>query len=69
MGEDNVCELDLELRRGSGQVSSWWKLNRVFLADLRRQLLGWRKLDLDRMLEYIAKSAEMLSGRTEASKP
>jgi len=53
--------MDIELRRGSGQVSSWWNLNRVFLADLRKQLLGWRKLKLERMLEYIASSAEMLS--------
>jgi hypothetical protein len=58
---ENVYEIDIELHRGSGQVSSWWKLNRVFLGDLRRQLLGWRKLKLERVLQYIADSSEILS--------
>jgi hypothetical protein len=50
----DVCEIEVELRRGAGQTRSWWKLNRVFLGDLRRQLLGWRKLSRDRVLAYIA---------------
>jgi FlaG/FlaF family flagellin (archaellin) len=64
--EENVLEIDVELRRGAGQVRSWWKLNRVFLGDLRRQLLGWRKLKTGRVLEYIAEGAEML-GRSGGS--
>ncbi|MCG3178470.1 MAG: hypothetical protein BIFFINMI_00797 [Phycisphaerae bacterium] len=59
--EENVLEIDVELRRGAGQVSSWWKLNRVFLGDLRRQLLGWRKLKTARILEYIAQGTEWLN--------
>jgi len=57
--EHDIYELDVELRRGSGPSSSWWKLNRVFLADLRKQLLGWRKLKTQRILEYIAEGREM----------
>jgi len=56
--EADIYEIDIELLRRSGQVSSWWKLNRVLLSDLRRQLLGWRKLKIDRMLEYITRAAE-----------
>ncbi len=56
--EADIYEINIELRRQSGQVSSWWKLNRVLLGDLRRQLLGWRKLKIDRMLEYITRAAE-----------
>ncbi|MFH1732770.1 MAG: FtsX-like permease family protein [Planctomycetota bacterium] len=56
--EADIYEIDIELLRRSGQVSSWWKLNRVLLGDLRRQLLGWRKLKIDRMLEYITRAAE-----------
>ncbi len=54
-GEEDVYNMHLELRRRSGQESSWWKLNRVLLGDLRRQLLGWRNLKLEHMLEYIAR--------------
>jgi len=56
--EADIQEIDIELHRRSGQVSSWWKLNRVLLGDLRKQLLGWRKLKMDRMLEYIMRAAE-----------
>jgi len=57
--EEDVVEIEVELRCESGQRSSWWKLNRVFLGDLRKQLLGWRKLREDRILQYIAEAAEM----------
>jgi len=63
--DPGVYEIDIELRRRSGQVTSWWKLNRVLLADIRRQLLGWRKLKIDRMLEYITRAAE----RPELAEP
>ena len=53
-GEEDVYNMHLELRRTSGQDSSWWKLNRVLLGDLRRQLLGWRSLKLEHVLESIA---------------
>ncbi len=58
--EPDVFQTHVELVRRSGQESSWRKLNRVLLADLRRQLLGWRKLKLERMLEYIAQAKERL---------
>ncbi|MDD4891897.1 MAG: ABC transporter permease, partial [Phycisphaerae bacterium] len=61
-GEAGVLQVDVELRRGAGQVRSWWKLNRVFLGDLRRQLLGWRKLKAERVLEYIAAGEAALAG-------
>jgi hypothetical protein len=57
-GEKDVYNMHLELRRRSGQESSWWKLNRVLLGDIRRQLLGWRNLKLEHMLEYIARAGE-----------
>ena len=56
--EGDIYEIGSEMTRESGQTSSWVKLNRVFLGDLRRQLLGWRNLKLERMLEYIAKATE-----------
>ncbi len=56
--EPDVYEIDVELVRRSGQIRTWRKLNRVLLGDLRRQLLGWRKLKIDRVLEYIARATE-----------
>jgi FtsX-like permease family protein len=63
-GEEDIYSLHIELTRQSGQESSWWKLNRGLLADLRKQLLGWRKLKTQRMLEYITEATERL-GRAE----
>jgi len=60
--EEDVCEIDIELFRGSGQVRNWWKLNRVFLGDLRKQLLGWRNVKTERVLQYIADAQGMLAG-------
>lgn len=57
-GEEDIYEIHIELIRGSGQPSSWWRLNRVFLNDLRRQLLGWRNLKPDRMIAYIEDRGE-----------
>jgi hypothetical protein len=57
---EDICVIHVELTRGSGQERTWWRLNKTFLADVRRQLLGWRKVKPERMLEYIARAA---SGR------
>jgi len=62
MGAEEVYSMHVELERQSGQESSWRKMNRVLLSDLRKQLLGWRKLKLERMLEYIAEAKEKLGG-------
>ena len=63
-GEEDVCELDIELTRRAGPLSNWWNLNRVFLADLRKQLLGWRNLSLERMLDYITTSRDLIQEAT-----
>jgi hypothetical protein len=60
-GDSDICEIDVALRRGSGQTRNWWRLNRVFLSGLRRQLLGWRSLRPERMLRYIAEAGELRS--------
>jgi hypothetical protein len=58
---DDVYELRIELQRGAGQVNTWKKLNRPFLGDLRKQLLGWRKLPSERIVRYINEGAERLN--------
>jgi hypothetical protein len=58
--DPEVNELHIELRRGAGQTHTWKKLNRPFLGDLRKQLLGWRKLRPERVVQYIQQGAEKL---------
>jgi hypothetical protein len=59
--DPEVFEIDVALAREAGQLGTWRKLNRAFLGDLRRQLLGWRKLKTRRILDYIASGAEVLA--------
>ncbi|MBN1516335.1 ABC transporter permease [Candidatus Sumerlaeota bacterium] len=59
-GDSDVYSIELELHRGAGQVNSWWRLNRTFIADLRKQLLGWRKLRAERALAYIHEGDQLL---------
>ena len=59
-GEEDVYAIKLLLTRGSGQQRSWWKLNKTFISDLRRQLLGWRKLRPERAMEYITEGDKLL---------
>ncbi len=54
---DDICDLNIKLTHGSGQERSWWRLNRVFIENIRNQILGWRNIAPNRMLTYI-RSAE-----------
>ena len=58
---ENIYGIHIELRRASGSVRAWHRLNRVFLGDLRRQLLGWRRLEPQRILEFLAQGRESLA--------
>jgi hypothetical protein len=53
-------EIGIELTHESGQRTSWHKLNRTFLGDLRRQLLGWRKLTPEHMYTFIQRGEKLL---------
>lgn len=50
---EEICNIRVELTYGSGQSRTWWRLNRIFLSELRRQLLGWHNVKPERVLEYI----------------
>ena len=56
-----ILELAISLYHESGQVNTWKRLNKTFLGDLRRQLLGWRNLRARRILRYIADAEERLA--------
>jgi hypothetical protein len=38
-------EINVTIKRKTGEVNSWRRLNKTFLHDLRKQLLVWRSLD------------------------
>lgn len=50
---DGVCEISVSIRHETGTPKLWWRLNRPFFYELRRQLLGWRKVTPERMQDYI----------------
>jgi len=60
-GGKDIYGIHIELRRASGSARAWHRLNRVFLGDLRRQLLGWRRLEPERILNFLAQGRESLA--------
>ncbi len=55
--DDGACAIQAEIVHEAGTPKIWWRLNRPFFGDLRRQLLGWRKLSAERIRAYIGDDA------------
>ncbi len=64
--DDGACAIHAEIRHGAGTPKMWWRLNRPFFGDLRRQLLGWRKLSADRIRAYVGESNDRTPGSPSA---
>jgi len=60
--EEQLCNIHIELRRESGKEQNWWRLNRVFLGDMRKQLLGWRTVKPEKVREFLRMAAEWERG-------
>ncbi|HEY0009560.1 MAG TPA: ABC transporter permease [Tepidisphaeraceae bacterium] len=59
-GEFNeIYEVQVVLERLSGDDGSWWRMNRSFLTELRKQFLQWRSLSPQRMKEYVDQSRNL----------
>ncbi len=41
----NYLEIKISLRRFSGELAMWKRINKVFIHDIRKQLLIWRSLE------------------------
>lgn len=63
--EGDIHEINISLEHGSGQIASWCRLNKKFLSDLRRQLLGWRKMEPVEIIRFIEQGNRMLDGKSE----
>jgi hypothetical protein len=57
--DDGACPIHVVIRHEAGAPRVWWRLNRPFFFDLRRQLLGWRKLSNERLLQYVKSAMEI----------
>lgn len=57
----DIYEVQLVLQRLSGDDGSWYRMNRTFLTELRKQFLQWRSLSKERMLQYVEESRKLFS--------
>ncbi len=58
---DEIYEVQVVLQRLSGDDGSWWRMNRSFLTELRKQFLQWRSLSPQRMKDYVDESRQMFT--------
>ena len=63
--EDDICGIQVVLTQEAGQEKTWWRLNKAFLGDIRRQFLGWRRVPVERMMAYV-RAAEAAAGGVNA---
>ncbi|MBC7782483.1 MAG: ABC transporter permease [Burkholderiales bacterium] len=55
----DIYEVQVVLQRLSGDDGSWWRMNRSFLTELRKQFLQWRSLSPLRMKDYVDESKKL----------
>ncbi|HRK29487.1 MAG TPA: hypothetical protein PLD59_00300 [Tepidisphaeraceae bacterium] len=55
---ENIFEVKVELLRQSGDDDSWYRMNRPFLTEIRKQFLAWRSLSPVEMQKYVERSRE-----------
>lgn len=58
-----VYHIDIVLRRESGDVSSWMRVNRRFLNTLRKQFLIWRTIRAEEKELYLLDEEERMEQR------
>jgi ABC-type antimicrobial peptide transport system permease subunit len=56
---EDIYEVQVILRRLSGDNGSWYRMNRPFLTGIRKQFLQWRSLSPERMMEYVEASGRL----------
>ena len=58
---EDIYEVKVILTRLSGDDASWYRMNRTFLTELRKQFLQWRSLSRAKMLEYVEQSRQLFA--------
>lgn len=62
-----IDEVVVELQRIGGTPSSWYRSNRAFADELRKQFLLWRSLPVQTIEHYRAQTEAVLAGAESAS--
>jgi cell division protein FtsX len=57
----DIYEVQVILQRLSGDDGSWYRMNRTFLTELRKQFLQWRSLSPEHMLRYVEESRKLFN--------
>jgi hypothetical protein len=60
--EGGFLEVRVLLKRQSGELNAWHRINKAFLHHLRRQLLIWRSLDDGEKEHYQALLEAIIKG-------
>jgi len=60
--DDNVFEVRIQITREAGNPGTWYRLNRPFLTEVRKQFLLWRTVSPELMQTYMKRSDELFSG-------
>ena len=60
-----IYEVRVILERLSGDDGSWWRMNRTFLTEVRKEFLQWRSLTPQRMREYVSQSRKLFEKEPE----
>jgi hypothetical protein len=64
----DIYEVQVLLSRLSGDDGSWYRMNKPFLTELRKQFLQWRSLSPQRMREYVDASRKLFGDPRGAEK-
>ena len=59
-GKHDIYRIEVHIRRVSGELSSWKRLNRGFLGSLRKHFLVWRTLVPEEKARYVEEGREVL---------
>ena len=65
--DELLLEVVVELQRIGGTPSSWYRSNRAFADELRKQFLLWRSLPVQTIEHYRAQTEAVLAGAESAS--
>ncbi len=60
--EHNIYQIQLDIRRLSGEDASWRRVNQRFMNVIRKQFLIWRTVDAEAKEAYRSQGQELLAG-------
>ncbi len=63
-----VCAIAVRIGYDTGSPKVWWRLNKPFFYELRRQMLGWRKVTPERMRQYLERMRELTGAEPEPAR-